>query len=386
MNFEFDAQTDQMCATIADFARNRLAGPDAFEPDGFRRRWRLVGEQGALGTVVPSAYGGLGQGAVTAAAIMEALGYGCMDTGFVFSLGAHVFACLTPIVEFGTEEQKQRWLPLLCSGKRIAAHCITEPEAGSDALSMRTRAERRGDAYVLNGDKSFTTNSPVADVFIVQTATRPGGGCFGLTSFVVEAGTPGLTVGKRYEKVGLDGSPTADVHFDDCTVPASQMLGPEGGGFGVFRTSMAWERTCLFALYLGTMRRVLETSIAYANERQQFGTAIGGFQAVSHRIVDMAVRLETARLMLYRAAWGLDRGSTDEVAPALAKLAVSEAAVQAGLDAVQIQGGLGVLHGQAETALRDALPARIFSGTNEIQKNNIARALGLGGRSPRSRA
>ncbi|MGD9486095.1 L-prolyl-[peptidyl-carrier protein] dehydrogenase [Streptomyces sp. TRM70308] len=378
MNFEFDAQTEEMRETITDFARERLAGPEDFDPGEFRRRWRLVGEQGALGTVVPGEYGGLGQGAVTAAAVMEALGYGCTDTGFVFSLGAHVFACLTPIVEFGTAEQKRQWLPPLCSGEYVAAHAITEPEAGSDALSMRTRAERRGDVYVLNGGKSFTTNSPVADVFVVQAATRPGGGCFGLTSFVVEAGTPGLTVGRHYQKVGLRGSPTADVRFDECRVPASQMLGPEGDGFGVFRTSMAWERTCLFALYLGVMRRVLETSVAYAGERQQFGSAIGGFQAVSHRVVDMALRLEAARLLLYRAAWGLDRGSTDEVMPALAKLAVSEAAVQAGLDAVQIQGGLGILHGQAEAALRDALPARIFSGTNEIQKNNIARALGLG--------
>ncbi|MCZ9349130.1 acyl-CoA dehydrogenase family protein [Streptomyces mutabilis] len=385
MDFEFDAQTNEMREMIGEFARNKLAGPGVFDPCEFRRRWRLAGEQGALGTVVPGEYGGLGKGAVTAAAIMEALGHGCTDTGFVFSLGAHVFACLTPIVEFGTEEQKRHWLPPLCSGERIAAHGITEPEAGSDTLSMRTRAERRGDVYVLNGEKSFTTNSPVADVFVVQAVTRPGGGCFGLTTFVVEAGTPGLTVGRRYEKVGLRGSPTADLRFDDCEVPASRTLGPEGGGFGIFRTSMAWERTCLFALYLGVMRRVLETSIAYAGERRQFGAAIGDFQAVSHRIVDMALRLEAARLMLYRAAWGLDRGSTDEVSPALAKLAVSEAAVRAGLDAVQIQGGLGILNGEAETALRDALPARIFSGTNEIQKNNIARALGLGGTTrPRS--
>lgn len=385
MDFAFDAQTEEIREATENFARNRLTGPDTFDPDDFRRRWRLVGEQGALGTVVPGEYGGLGQGAVTAAAIMEALGYGCTDTGFVFSLGAHLFACLTPIVDFGTEEQKQRWLPPLCSGEWIAAHGITEPEAGSDTLGMRTRAERHNDVYVLNGSKSFTTNAPVADVFVVQAVTRPGGGCFGLTSFIVEADTPGLTVGRCYEKTGLRGSPMADVHFDDCVVPAHRMLGPEGGGFGVFTTSMAWERTCLFALYLGTMRRTLEASIAHANERRQFGTAIGGFQAVSHRIVDMTLRLESARLVLYRAAWGLDRGSTDEVAPALAKLAVSEAAVQVGLDAVRIQGGLGVLHGQSETALRDALPARIFSGTNEIQKNNIARAMGLRGKPARRR-
>ena len=309
---------------------------------------------------------------------MEALGYGCRDTGFTFSIAAHLFACLMPIVEFGTEEQKQRWLPALCSGERIAAHGITEPEAGSDALGLRTRAVRDGDHYVLNGSKCFTTNSPVADVFVLQAATNPSGGYFGLTSFIVEADTPGLSVGKRYSKVGLRGSPMADVYLEDVVVPADQVLGFEGGGASVFTASMKWERTCLFASYLGAMRRVLESTIEYASERRQFGVPIGSFQAVSHRIVDMMLRLESARLMLYKAARSVDKGEDDSVAPALAKLAVSEAAVQLGLDAVQVRGALGILDGEAESLLRDALPSRIFSGTNDIQKNNIARALGLG--------
>jgi alkylation response protein AidB-like acyl-CoA dehydrogenase len=202
---------------------------------------------------------------------------------------------------------------------------------------------------------------------------------------VVEAGTPGLTVGARYDKVGLRGSPMADVHFDSCAVPAANLLGAEGAGASVFTSSMKWERTCLFATYLGAMRRVLDSTIRYAREREQFGTPIGEFQAVSHRIVDMILRLESARLMLYRAAAGLAAGSDDDVAPALAKLAVSEAAVRLGLDAIQLRGALGILDGEAETLLRDALPARIFSGTNEIQKNNIARSLGLGGRRPAGR-
>ncbi|MFF9557800.1 L-prolyl-[peptidyl-carrier protein] dehydrogenase [Streptomyces albus] len=377
MNFALDPETEEMCTALSGFARHKLDPPQRFDPDEFRQRWLLAGRQGVVGTTVPEEYGGLGAGAVTAAALMEALGSGCRDTGFTFSVAAHLFACVMPIVEFGTEEQKRRWLPALASGEHIAAHGITEPEAGSDALGIRTRAVRDGDHYVLNGEKCFTTNAPVADVFVIQAVTRPGGGFFGLSTFLVEAGTPGLSVGPRYDKVGLRGSPMADVHLADVRVPADRMLGSEGVGASVFTASMKWERTCLFAGYLGAMRRVLESTTEYARERRQFGAPIGSFQAVGHRIVDMLLRLESARLLLFKAAAGIDAGSQDEVAPALAKLAVSEAAVQLGLDAVQVRGALGILDGEAETLLRDALPSRIFSGTNDIQKNNIARALGL---------
>ncbi|GHD88845.1 L-prolyl-[peptidyl-carrier protein] dehydrogenase [Streptomyces naganishii] len=390
MNFDFDAETEDMRDMVVRFARRELDPPRDFaslDDDGadFRRRWRLAGKQGLVGTTVPDEHGGSGLDAVAAAAAMEALGYGCSDTGFAFSVAAHLFAGVMPVVEFGTEAQKKEWLPALASGEAIAAHAVTEPEAGSDALRLRTRARRQGDTYVLNGTKCFTTNAPVADLFVVQAATAPEGGFFGLTTFLVRAGTPGLTVGRPYDKVGLRGSPTADVHLEDCVVPAESVLGTEGSGAGVFSASMKWERTCLFAAYLGAMRRVLESTVEHARQREQFGTPIGGFQAVSHRIVDMLGRYEAARLLLYRAAQALADGTADEIGPALAKVAVSEAAVQLGLDAVQLRGALGVLDGEAELLLRDALPARIFSGTNEIQKNNVARALGLGARRPRRR-
>ncbi|MFC5718651.1 L-prolyl-[peptidyl-carrier protein] dehydrogenase [Streptomyces gamaensis] len=387
MNFDFDPETEEMRAMVVAFARRDLGGDGTYRTrEEFRRRWQLAGKQGLVGTTVPAADGGSGLDAVAAAGLMEALGHGSPDTGFAFSVAAHLFAACMPIVEFGTGEQRQRWLPALASGERIAAHAITEPEAGSDALNLRTRAVRDGDAYVLDGDKCFTTNAPVADVFVVQAATAPGAGFFGLTTFLIEAGTPGLTVGPRYDKLGLRGSPTADVHLEGCRVPAANVLGAEGAGAGIFSSSMKWERTCLFAVYLGAMRRVLESTVTHVQEREQFGSPIGGFQAVGHRVVDMTLRLESARLVLYKAASGLAAGSDDEVAPALAKLAVSEAAVQLGLDAVQLRGALGILGGEAETLLRDALPSRIFSGTNEIQRNNVARALGLGGRrAPRRR-
>ncbi|CAM5296918.1 L-prolyl-[peptidyl-carrier protein] dehydrogenase [Streptomyces aurantiogriseus] len=380
MNFDFDAETEEMRDMVVRFAGGELTAPPEFDPDDFRRRWRLAGKQGLVGSTVPVAYGGSGLDAVCAAAMTEALGQGCTDTGFVFSVAAHLFAAVMPVVEFGTEEQKRRWLPALASGEWIAAHGVTEPEAGSDALRLRTRAVRDGGRYVLNGSKCFITNAPVADVFVVQAATAPGGGFFGLTTFLVRAGTPGLSVGRRYGKTGLHGSPMADVHFEDCAVPADQVLGAEGSGAAVFASSMRWERTCLFAAYLGAMKRVLDTTVEHVRQRRQFEAAIGSFQAVSHRVVDMMLRYESARLMLYKAARALADGSDDEVGPALAKLAVSEAAVQLGLDAVQLRGALGILDGESHALLCDAVPARIFSGTNEIQKNNVARALGLGGR------
>ncbi|RCG21299.1 acyl-CoA dehydrogenase [Streptomyces diacarni] len=380
MDFDFCAETEEMRDMVTRFAHRELAAPAAFDAGDFRRRWSRAGRQGLVGSSLPVAYGGSGLDALTCAAMMEALGLSCTDVGFAFSVAAHLFAAATPIAEFGTEEQKKHWLPALGSGEQIAAHCITEPEAGSDALSLRTRAVREGSAYRLTGSKCFTTNSPVADVFVVQAVTDPDGGFFGLSTFLVEAGTPGLTVGRRYDKVGLRGSPMADVHLDGCLVPDTHLLGAEGSGAAVFSCSMKWERICLFAIYLGAMKRVLDSTVAHVRDREQFGTPVGGFQAVSHRVVDMMARYESARLLLYKAAKGLADGVDDEVAPALAKIAVSEAAVQIGLDAIQLRGASGVLDGEAESLLRDALPARIFSGTNEIQKNNAARALGLGTR------
>lgn len=379
MLFDLDPATLELRDAVTEFARARLgAARDAADYAEFRHRWELLARQGLTGPVLPAEYGGGGVDAVTAAALMEGLGYGCPDIGLAFSVAAHVFACLIPVDAFGTPEQKRHWLPGLCSGELIAAHAITEPEAGSDALRLRTTATRTPGGYILNGEKCFITNAPVADVFLVQATTAPEAGYFGLSSFLVRASTPGLQVGPPLSKIGLRGSPTADLRLDGCEVSADDLLGPEGGGASVFSSSMMWERTCLFASYVGAMRRVFESTAEYARQRRQFETQIGAFQAVSHRIVDMLLRVESARLLLYRAASHLDRGDTGEIPSALAKLAVSETAVRTGLDAIQIRGALGILDGEAETFLRDALPSRIFSGTSEIQKNNIARALGLG--------
>ncbi|MBS2536878.1 acyl-CoA dehydrogenase family protein [Catenulispora sp. NF23] len=377
MKLDLEPETHQMRDLVRDFARSKLNGAADPHPEQFRARWRAAADLGLTGCCAPVEHGGSGMGAADTAGVLEALGEGTGDTGFAFSVAAHLLACVTPLVHFGSEEQKRRWLPGLCSGELIAAHAVTEPEAGSDAMHLRTRAERVGDHYLITGVKAFITNAPVADIFIVQAATEPDGGVFGLTTFLVEAGTPGLGIGRPESKVGLHGSPMAEIHLDGCTVPVDHVLGVPGGGASVFTASMHWERTCLFAVYLGAMKRVIDSTVAYVRQREQFGTPIGAFQAVSHRVVDMLLRYEGARLLLYKAAHDLDQGAVDGVSAALAKIAVSEAAVQVGLDAIQLRGAQGVMHGEAEQMLRDCLPSRIFSGSNEIQRNNVARVLRL---------
>jgi alkylation response protein AidB-like acyl-CoA dehydrogenase len=376
MNFEWSDEHKELRRTVVEFCRSKL--PPVSEPRAFSREaWLSCARHGVLGIALPARYGGLEKDALTAALVTEALGYACPDLGLVFAMSAHTYACIVPIMTFGSDGQRERWLPRLVSGDAIAAHATTEPNAGSDIFHMSTKAERRGDHYVLTGIKSFTSNAPVADVLLVTAATDRAKGYFGLSTFIVEKTTPGLRLGKPYDKIGLESAPMSDVYLDECIVPATHRIGSEGTGASVFLHSMTWERTCLLAAYVGAMERVLERTIQYAKDRTQFDQPIGRFQGVSHRIADMKLRLESARLLMYRAAWGITRGEHDDMTAALAKLAVSEAAVASGLDAIQIHGAIGTMTGEIERFLRDAIPSRIFSGTSEIQRNTIARALGL---------
>jgi len=343
-----------------------------------RELWQRAGAFGLAGLPAPKTHGGMGLGAAESAHLLEALGRGCDDAGLLFSLAAHLFACVVPLARFGTDAQKARLLPRLASGELIGANAISEAGAGSDVFALACRAVRDGDAYVLDGEKSWVTNGPVADVFLVYAKTDPNAGYFGVSAFVVEKERPGLRVGQPIRKVGLETSPTCSLYFDACRVPEENLLGQVGQGAPLFEHAMSWERSCLFALYLGRMQTALERAISHAQTRRQFGHALGDFQAVSHRIADMKVRLEAARALLYRACFKLDRNEDARLDVAMAKLFVSEAAVQSGLDVMQLFGGLGVTNdGGIERFLRDALPARTVSGSSEIQRNLIARALGL---------
>jgi L-prolyl-PCP dehydrogenase len=243
---------------------------------------------------------------------------------------------------------------------------------------MRTRAQRRGDHYALNGAKQFITNAPVADVLLVYAAVDGGSGLAGLSAFLVDAATPGLTISSGFEKMGLRTSPMGEIALTDCIVPATSRLGPEGAGMGIFNSSMEWERSCLFASAVGAMRRQLDACVAYARTREQFGQPIGKFQAVAAKLADMYVRLEAARLLIYRVAWLKQQGRSAPAEAAAAKLFTSEAWVRTSQDAIQTHGAFGYMKESGiERDLRDAVASTIYSGTSEIQRVVLARMLGL---------
>ena len=255
---------------------------------------------------------------------------------------------------------------------------MTEPDTGSDAFALRSTAERRGDVFVLNGTKTFITNAPVAALFVAFASTDPTAGFAGISAFLVERGSAGLTVGSPFKKMGLRTSLMSEVIFDGCEVPAENVLGKLGSGMAIFKHSMLWERSCILASAVGTMERQLERSIAYARERKQFGQRIGKFQAVAHRIVEMKTRLEAARLLLYRQAWLLGRDTLSDADAAMVKLFLSEALVDSSLDALHVHGGYGYMtEYELERDVRDAIAGRLYSGTSEIQKNIIAASLRL---------
>jgi hypothetical protein len=333
---------------------------------------------GVHGLPVPVQYGGLGMDALTTVGVLEALGYGCEDNGLVFSINAHMWTLEIPILGFGTDAQKQKYLPRLCSGELIGANAMSEPNAGSDAYSISTTATKKGDAYVLKGSKVFVSNGPVADVYLVFATVDPAKGANGVTGFLVDADTPGLSRGKHTEKMGIRTSPMCELFFDECVVPEANRLGREGAGKMLFADSMSWERGCILAGSVGAMRRLLERSIAYANEREQFGQSIGKFQLIASRIVDMKLRLETSRGLLYQAAWQKSRGKSVYLEAALAKLYISEAWVATARDAMQVHGGYGyMVEYGIERELRDAMASTLYSGTSEIQRTIIAPLLGL---------
>jgi alkylation response protein AidB-like acyl-CoA dehydrogenase len=378
---EFDWTEEQQSfrAAAREFAELELTAEAGDDTAGFSREaWSKCAAFGIQGLPVPPEYGGLGADATTTILALEALGLGCHDGGLIFSLNAHMWACEMPLVQFGTAEQKRRYLPGLCDGSLIGAHAISEPEAGSDVFSLRTTAEKRGTRWVLNGSKTFVTNGPVADIFVVFASSDRTAGFAGLTAFLVDRDTPGLAIGGPLEKMGLRTSPMSEVFLDGCEIPESQLLGRVNGGMRVFGSAMEWERGCILAANVGRMERQLQRCIAYAQEREQFGQPIGQFQAVAHRIVDMKVRLETSRLLLYRFGRLLDSGAATALDAALTKLHLSESFVSSSLDAVQIHGGYGYMTDYGfEGDVRDAIGGRLYSGTSELQRNVIARHLGL---------
>jgi alkylation response protein AidB-like acyl-CoA dehydrogenase len=382
MDFSWSAEQVELRRSIVQFAQSELNDAvDQHDESGYfsREKWNKCAAFGLLGICFPREFGGQGHDALTAIAAMESLGYGCRDNGLIFSMNAQMWSVQTAIQHFGTREQQQRYLPKLISGELIGGHAMTEAGSGSDSSRLATQAVDDGDAYLVSGRKTFATNAPVADVLVLFAATNPAHGFLGITAFLVDRGTPGLVLSAPTRKLGLRTSPMCEVVLENCRLAKSCRLGPEGNGGVIFRHSMSWERCCILASCVGTMERQLELVVREARSRKRFGKPIASFQAVSHRIVDMKVRLEQARWLLYRAGWRRVQGDEALADVALAKLCISEAFVQSSLDAIQLFGGQGyTCDHEFERDLRDAVGSRIYAGTSEIQKGIIAQELGLG--------
>lgn len=381
MDFSWSSEQLEFRQAVLEFARKALQD-DLIARDHAaefsRDLWRRCGEFGIQGLPFPEEHGGGGRDILTTILAMETLGYACKDNGLLFGLAAQMWSVQMPIHRFGSDDQKRRYLPRLNSGEWIGAHGMSEPDSGSDAFALRTTATPDGDHYILSGTKTFVSEAPVADLFLVFATVDRSKGALGLTPFLLERETPGFSVGMRISKMGLKTSPMAELFLDNCRVPASNRLGREGRGVQLFNDSMEWERACILASNLGTLERLVDDAVRYAKGRKQSGKSIGDFQGVSHRIADMKVRLEAARLLLYQAAWAKERGEAAGPRAAMAKLFLGEAMVQSCLDAVQVRGGYGyTTEYEVERDLRDAVGGTLYSGTSEIQRNLIARGLGL---------
>jgi len=381
MDFSWTDEQLSRRAEAVEFARDSL-GLDLVRRDHeglfSSDEWSACADFGILGMSVPEEFGGAPVDLMTATLVMEGLGYGCRDNGLPFALNAQLWTVQLPIVRFGSEDQKRRFLPALCSGEMIGAHALSEPDSGSDAFNLTMRAEQRDGGFVLNGTKHLISLAPIADVALVFASTDPDKGRWGISAFLVERDTPGYEAGPRQHKMGLRTVPIGTITLTDCHVPEANRLGPVGAGVSISSHSLEIERCFILASQLGAMERQLEDAIDHARNREQFGRPIGKFQAVSHRIAEMKLRLETARLMLYKVAWLKERGESAMMEAALLKLHLSEVFVASGIDALRVHGGPGYLSDSGvERDVRDALGGILYAGTSDIQRNIIARLLGL---------
>ena len=329
---------------------------------------------GLLGVLVPDAYGGAGLDHVSFAIFVEEVARFCASTAVI--LDVHNSVGTEPVVIFGSEEQKGRWLPDLAQGKKLAAFALTEPEAGSDAAHLKTTAIRSDRSYLLNGTKIFITNAGEAGLYIVMASTRPGSGADGITAFLVDGDNPGLKVGPKFKKMGLNGSAIAEVFMENCTVDEADRLGDEGQGFRIAMRALDSGRIGISAQAVGLAQGALDDAVAYARERKQFGKPIGELQTIQNKVADMAVQIRAARWMTWKAAALCDAGLPFTREASMAKLFATDAAMEITLDALQVFGGYGYLEEYPMARrVRDAKACQIYEGTNQVQRVVIAREL-----------
>ncbi len=380
-------QLDWTKEQIADYQRSAEFAQLQLDPGTAERDsqsqfspelWRACANFGVLGWCFPERYGGGGLDLMSTIYRLEGIGYGCSDNGLTLGLNGQMWSVQEPLLTFGNDEQKQRYLSALCRGEMLAAHGMTEKNSGSDAFALSTRAEKVDGGYLLNGEKHYVGLAPIADISLIFARTDPDAGQWGISAFIVEKDFEGYSAGSRELKMGLRSSPVGSITMNDCFVPIENRLGPEGIGVSIFTHSMEWERGFIFASHVGAMHKQLDTCVEYARSRKQFGRPIGQFQGVSHRIADMKVRLDTSRMLLYRIAKLKQDGKPCTAEAAMAKLHISESLLRNSEDAMRIHGALGYFSEFGiEHSLRDAAGGVIYSGSSDIQRNIIASSLGL---------
>ncbi|MEM6963217.1 MAG: acyl-CoA dehydrogenase family protein [Bacteroidota bacterium] len=342
--------------------------------------WKKCADFGIQGLAVTKTYGGELEEVdfMRALLAMEGLGYGCKENALPFGLNAQMWTVQTPILHFGSEAQKEKYLVPMAKGEKIGAHALTEPNAGSDIFSMELTAKKVEGGYLLNGKKHLITLAPICDFVLLFANTNPKLGRWGVSAFILEKEMEGLHRSEPRSKLGMRSIPFGELELRDCFVPSEHLVGSEGMGFSILNNSLEYDRCCILASQLGAMERQLEQTIDYAKKRKQFDQPIGKFQSVSNRIADMKLRLETSRLLLYKTAWLKKNGDTAMLEAALLKLQLSEAFVTSSLDAMRTFGGISYL---AETGvdrdLRDAVGGVLYAGTSDVQRNIISKLLGL---------
>ncbi|ANX14189.1 acyl-CoA dehydrogenase [Fictibacillus arsenicus] len=377
MQFLLSEEHEMIRKMVRDFARNEVE-PTAAERDEEERFDRAIfdqmGELGLCGIPWPEEYGGIGGDYLGYVIAVEELSRVCASVGV--TLSAHTSLAGWPIFKFGNEEQKQKFLRPMAEGKKIGAYGLTEPGSGSDAGNMKTTAKKDGDHYIINGSKIFITNAGDAEIYVVFARTDIDAGTRGVSAFIVEKGTPGFSFGKKEKKLGIRSSPTLEIIFEDCRVPAENLLGKEGEGFKIAMMTLDGGRNGIAAQAVGIAQGALDASVNYAKERKQFGKPIGVNQGIGFKLADMATKVEAARLLTYQAAWRESEGLPYGKESAMSKLFAGDIAMEVTTDAVQVFGGYGYTKEYpVERYMRDAKITQIYEGTQEIQRLVISKML-----------
>src|SRR6516162_7633812 len=377
LDFDLGPEIDMLRTTVRNFADDRIA-PLAAEIDRTDRfpveLWPEMGALGLHGITVEEEYGGAGMGYLAHCVAMEEVSRASASVGL--SYGAHSNLCVNQIRRNGSEAQKRKYLPKLISGEHVGSLAMSEPSAGSDVVSMKTRADKKGDRFVLNGNKMWITNGPVAETLVVYAKTDPNGGPRGITAFIIEKGMKGFSTAQKLDKLGMRGSDTCELVFDNCEVPEENVLGEVGRGVNVLMSGLDYERAVLAAGPIGIMQACMDVVLPYVHERKQFGQPIGGFQLVQGKIADMYTTMNASRAYVYAVAKACDRGQTTREDAAGAILYAAEKATQCALDAIQLLGGNGYINDYPTgRLLRDAKLYEIGAGTSEIRRMLIGREL-----------